>query len=169
MATHSSVLAWRIPGTGEPGGLPFMGSHRVGHNWSNLAAADNWDYIKLKTFCTQRLKINEMKRQNQGIGRKYLQTTKWLILKIRKAYIKLKLFKIKITKLQNRKSSWIDISPKKTYKWQTDIVTDAEEEQDILFQSILLWHVDYFKLNAIKTQETQKTFYLSFTYFKELK
>ena len=39
MATHSSVLAWRIPGTGEPGGLPCMGSHRVGHNWSNLAAA----------------------------------------------------------------------------------------------------------------------------------
>ena len=37
MATHSSVLAWRIPGTGEPGGLPFMGSHRVGHNWSDLA------------------------------------------------------------------------------------------------------------------------------------
>ena len=32
MATHSSVLAWRIPGTGEPAGLPFMGSHRVGHN-----------------------------------------------------------------------------------------------------------------------------------------
>ena len=39
MATHSSVLAWRIPGTGEPGGLPSMGSHRVGHEWSNLAAA----------------------------------------------------------------------------------------------------------------------------------
>ena len=39
MATHSSVLAWRIPGTGEPGGLPFMGSHRVGHDWSDLAAA----------------------------------------------------------------------------------------------------------------------------------
>ena len=39
MATHSSVLAWRIPGTGEPGGLPTMGSHRVGHNWSDLAAA----------------------------------------------------------------------------------------------------------------------------------
>ena len=37
--THSSVLAWRIPGTGEPGRLPSMGSHRVGHNWSNLAAA----------------------------------------------------------------------------------------------------------------------------------
>ena len=39
MATHSSVLAWKIPGTGEPGGLPSMGSHRVGHDWSNLAAA----------------------------------------------------------------------------------------------------------------------------------
>ena len=39
MATHSSVLAWRIPGAGEPGGLPSMGSHRVGHNWRDLAAA----------------------------------------------------------------------------------------------------------------------------------
>ena len=39
MATHSSVLAWRIPGTGEPDGLPSLGSHRVGHNWSDLAAA----------------------------------------------------------------------------------------------------------------------------------
>ena len=32
MATHSSILAWRIPGTGDPGGLPSMGSHRVGHD-----------------------------------------------------------------------------------------------------------------------------------------
>ena len=39
MATHSSVLAWRIPGTVEPGGLPSMGSHRVGHDWSDLVAA----------------------------------------------------------------------------------------------------------------------------------
>ena len=39
MATHSSVLAWGIPGMGEPGGLPFMGSHRVRHDWSDLAAA----------------------------------------------------------------------------------------------------------------------------------
>ena len=36
---HSSVLAWRIPGTGELGGLPSTGSHRVGHDWSDLAAA----------------------------------------------------------------------------------------------------------------------------------
>ena len=39
MATHSSVLAWRIPGTGKPGGLSSMGSHRVGHDWSDLAVA----------------------------------------------------------------------------------------------------------------------------------
>ena len=39
MATHSSVLAWRIPGTGEPGGLPSVGSPRVRHDCSNLAAA----------------------------------------------------------------------------------------------------------------------------------
>jgi len=39
MATHSSVLAWRIPGMWGPGGLPSMGSHRVWHNWSDLAAA----------------------------------------------------------------------------------------------------------------------------------
>ena len=39
MATHSSVLAWRIRGTGEPGGLPSMRLHRVRHDWSNLAAA----------------------------------------------------------------------------------------------------------------------------------
>ena len=39
MATQSSVLAWRIPGTEEPGRRPSMGSHRVGHNWSDFAAA----------------------------------------------------------------------------------------------------------------------------------
>ena len=40
MTTHSSVLAWRIPGMGEPIGLPSMGSHRVGHDWSDLAVAE---------------------------------------------------------------------------------------------------------------------------------
>ena len=39
MATHSIILAWRIPGMGEPGGLPSMELHRVGHDWSDLAAA----------------------------------------------------------------------------------------------------------------------------------
>ena len=45
MATHSSVLAWRIPGTGEPDGLLSMRSHRVGHDWSDLAAASYYMYI----------------------------------------------------------------------------------------------------------------------------
>ena len=47
MATHSSVLAWRIPGTGKPGGLPSMGSHRVGHDSSDLAAAAALTYYFL--------------------------------------------------------------------------------------------------------------------------
>ena len=45
MTTHSSVLAWRIPGTGEPGGLPSMELHRVGHDWSDLAAAAGSHFI----------------------------------------------------------------------------------------------------------------------------
>ena len=42
MATHSGVLPWRIPGMGEPGGLPSMGSHRVGHDWNDLADGLEW-------------------------------------------------------------------------------------------------------------------------------
>ena len=49
MSTHSSTLAWRIPGTGEPGGLPSMGSHRVGHDWSDLAVAVAAEIQKLPT------------------------------------------------------------------------------------------------------------------------
>ena len=47
MATHSSVLVWRIPGTEEPGGLPSMGSHRVGHDWRDLVAAA-WTFNSLR-------------------------------------------------------------------------------------------------------------------------
>ena len=50
MATHSSVLAWRISGMGEPGGLPSMGSHRVGHDWSDLALA--W-WLRWYRICLQ--------------------------------------------------------------------------------------------------------------------
>ena len=53
MATHSSVLAWRIPGTVGPGGLPSMESHRVGHDWSNWAAAEPAD-ISSRTLETTR-------------------------------------------------------------------------------------------------------------------
>ena len=61
MATHSSVLVWRISGTGEPAGLLSMGSHRVGHDWSDLAAAaypwkspafgiDSWHHLTSSVF-----------------------------------------------------------------------------------------------------------------------
>ena len=58
MATHSSVLAWRILGTGEPGGLPCMGSHRVGHDWSDLAAGhkENWAGIFIWSVVVQSLR-----------------------------------------------------------------------------------------------------------------
>ena len=49
MVTHSSILAWRIPGTEEPGGLPSMGSQRVGHYWSYLAAAAYINIMQIKT------------------------------------------------------------------------------------------------------------------------
>ena len=52
MAPHSSTLAWRLPGTGEPGGLPPLGSHRVGHYWGDLAAAAASPHLPIKmTFC----------------------------------------------------------------------------------------------------------------------
>ena len=61
METHSSVLAWRIPGTGEPGGLPSRGLHRVGHNLSDLAAAKLlWKItaaVKLKDACSLEEKL----------------------------------------------------------------------------------------------------------------
>ena len=64
MATHSSVLAWRIPGTGEPGGLLSMGSHRVRHDWSNLvaaAAACRWHhpYGRKRRGNSLLMKVNE--------------------------------------------------------------------------------------------------------------
>ena len=57
MATHSSVLAWRIPGTGEPGGLLSMRSHRVGHDWSDLAAAAAAGDTQFQVMCEPRVLI----------------------------------------------------------------------------------------------------------------
>ena len=61
MTTHSSVLARRIPGTGEAGGLPSMGSHRVRHNWSNLAAAAAGVYVDVIWLSKAVSKNNFMK------------------------------------------------------------------------------------------------------------
>ena len=63
MATHSSILAWRIPGTGEPGGLPSMGSHRVGRlKW--LSSSSSIPYINLS------LKVKSEKHQHQNLDLK---------------------------------------------------------------------------------------------------
>ena len=69
MATHSSVLAWRIPGTEEPGGLPSMVSHRVGHDWSDLAAAAAVAYVQYLKLCSRLVffqKPCELKSQTSG-------------------------------------------------------------------------------------------------------
>ena len=65
MAAHSSILAWRIPETEEPSWLPSMGSHRVGHDWRDLAAAAaeekqywSWEHIKQKQG--QKVSTNRM-------------------------------------------------------------------------------------------------------------
>ena len=57
MATHSSILAWRIPGSGEPGGLMSMGSHRGGHDWSDLAEVATAAYLYMITGKTIALTI----------------------------------------------------------------------------------------------------------------
>ena len=57
-ATHSSALAWRIPGTGEPVGLLFMGSHRVGHDWSDLAAAAY--YLRKQAYMKTKSQFNAL-------------------------------------------------------------------------------------------------------------
>ena len=61
MATHSSILAWRIPGTEEPAGLPSMGSHRVRHDWSGSAAAGSW--LLGFDFCKHGLLLGTMMTQ----------------------------------------------------------------------------------------------------------
>ena len=58
MATHSSVLAWRLPGTEEPSGLPSVGSHRVGHDWSNLAPAAA-QTVRISSACRQLYTLSE--------------------------------------------------------------------------------------------------------------
>ena len=69
MATHSSVLAWRIPGTQEPGGLPSVGLHRVGHDWSNLAAANHSELLQMGWMekpCSKSF-IEKRKRRNFSV------------------------------------------------------------------------------------------------------
>ena len=70
MATHSSVLAWRIRGTGEPGGLPSMGSQRVGHDWCDLAvaAAAACKYTMIVYFYKNVMKCNRAELYNKKLN-----------------------------------------------------------------------------------------------------
>ena len=61
MATHSSILAWRIPETGEPGGLPSMGSYRIRHDWSDLAAAA---YVCVCVCVWWKIKLGKWKKRD---------------------------------------------------------------------------------------------------------
>ena len=93
---HSSVLAWRIPGTGEPGGLPSMGSHRVGHDWSDLAAAaarhPRWGQSRTGSSCSKDpnplmpFRVGFLKtmwgRGSQGLSSACAQFSDWLMGKL---------------------------------------------------------------------------------------
>ena len=100
MATHSSVLAWRIPGTREPGGLPSMRLRRVGHEWSNLAAAtaaaaglNRVFKILSKPCCMQMFYPFREHRQNniilKGSRIFWMAYEHWLQLKITSCYLSL--------------------------------------------------------------------------------
>ena len=86
LATHSSVLAWRIPGTGDPGGLPSMGSHRVGHDWSDLAA-----YVMQSPFAVHvkltTLFISCTPIQNRKLEQKKQNIPTWQIAKTEKEVV----------------------------------------------------------------------------------
>ena len=106
-ATHSSVLAWRIPGTGERGGLPSMGSHRVRHEWSNLAAELFWgskikvkiiipvkllDLIRTKQhFCIRKFEGNKTKLRDINSGKESPEERNYSFpaREIRKAHLNL--------------------------------------------------------------------------------
>ena len=80
MTTHSSVLAWRIPGTREPGGLPSMGSHRFGHDWSDLAAAaaSGWCVFWLRLSANSRRGLAFPKERSRKEG------PRWFLLCFRR-------------------------------------------------------------------------------------
>ena len=78
MSTHSSILAWRIPGTGEPGGLLSMGSHRVGHDWSDLAAAASSSESYLRKTFKQCIQLSLSIKANAAKSwAEWKNTTEW--------------------------------------------------------------------------------------------
>ena len=78
MATQSSVLAGRIPGTGEPGGLSSLGSHRVGHDWSDLAAEHSKDIFFNILHSENSITYGECSKNNEA---KKLSFFSWTVLR----------------------------------------------------------------------------------------
>ena len=72
MATHSSVLAWRIPGTGDPGRLPSMGSHRVGHDWSDSSSSSSSELLREVLTTQKRKLVSKWQLLSQMIKHLYL-------------------------------------------------------------------------------------------------
>ena len=80
MATHSIVLAWRIPGMGDPGRLPSMGLHRVGHNWSDLAAAAAADvFLELSYFFYDPKDVGKLISGSSAFSKSSLNTWKFTV------------------------------------------------------------------------------------------
>ena len=94
MATHSSVLAWRIPGTGEPGGPPSVGSNRVRHDWSDLAAATAFPPLREAEFLPLQTKISRTYIPDMAEASSQKSPTSMDKKKItwRKAYSQVKIF-----------------------------------------------------------------------------
>ena len=79
MATHSSVLAWRIPGTEEPGGLPSLGSHRVRHDWSDLTAAAAAGIYCLNICHSENVyKKKRISQRERCVGRSLREPQAWV-------------------------------------------------------------------------------------------
>ena len=78
MAAHSSVLAWRIPGKGEPGGLPSVGLHRVGHDWSDLAAAADV-FLELSCFLNGLVDVGNLISGSSAFSKSSLNIWKFMV------------------------------------------------------------------------------------------
>ena len=105
MATHSSVLAWRIPGMGEPGGLWSMGSHRVEHDWSDLAAAAD----KLDVWNS---KIHFACRNSLSVLIRFFYP--YIILNARSIALFPQHWRTSVQRKQFRHLQWIEVSPAQT-------------------------------------------------------
>ena len=148
MATHSSVLAWRIPGTGEPGGLQSMGSHRVRHDWSDLAAAASIYLLGKKERGREREEGRKGKKWMKEI---YKKENKKIFTKVDPFRSALLLLGIlgSMTKLQRRWSTFpVQIAPDGNFShWLKSTI--------LVIPPHLSWeHSSHLNLNLWRTEMT---------------